>query len=250
VSPSAFDRITDLVIERYFSHPSHLRVNGAPFFSIYDVATLVSGMDGSLPVTRKALDRFREKVRKAGFPDLHLNAIAWNCGLLPGEADSGIGVKDFEDLGFDSVGGYIWVHYAQLKSFGKTVCEYPLVRDGYFDAFRALRGRTSLPAFPNVTMGWDPSPRTVQDDGWSPNLGYPFTPIMETSPGEFREALEATLQMAREEPGFSMVTLNAWNEWTEGSYLEPDERNGWAYLEAVRSVFGIAPAPSPAFCPD
>ena len=34
-----------------------------------------------------------------------------------------------------------------------------------------------------------------------------------------------------------LITLNSWNEWTETSYLEPDDRNGYGYLEAVRRVF-------------
>ena len=33
------------------------------------------------------------------------------------------------------------------------------------------------------------------------------------------------------------VMLNAWNEWTEGSYLLPEKRTGTAYLEALRRVF-------------
>jgi hypothetical protein len=35
-----------------------------------------------------------------------------------------------------------------------------------------------------------------------------------------------------------MITINAWNEWTEGSYLLPDTEHGNAYLEAIRGVFG------------
>jgi hypothetical protein len=35
--------------------------------------------------------------------------------------------------------------------------------------------------------------------------------------------------------------FNCWNEWTEGSYLEPDVANGMKYLEAVRDVFGAEP---------
>ena len=34
-----------------------------------------------------------------------------------------------------------------------------------------------------------------------------------------------------------ILTINAWNEWTEGSYLEPDTVHGMSYLNAIRNVF-------------
>jgi hypothetical protein len=88
-------------------------------------------------------------------------------------------------------------------------------------------------------MGWDSSPRTVQSDVFS-NVGYPFMPMLGNStPEQFRQALvRAKTFLDDAHTGHQILTINAWNEWTEGSYLEPDTEHGYTYLEAIRDVFG------------
>ncbi len=34
-----------------------------------------------------------------------------------------------------------------------------------------------------------------------------------------------------------LVTINSWNTWSEGSYLEPHQEFGYGYLEAIKKVF-------------
>jgi hypothetical protein len=140
------------------------------------------------------------------------------------------------DLGFDSVTSYVWIHHVLLP---KQETDYNTVRDGYFAYWDKAEKMFGVPYFPNVSMGWDSSPRACQDDEFG-NFGYPFTnTISGNTPERFREALEKTRQrLLAQRTGPRVVTINCWNEWTEGSYLEPDTIHGMKYLEAVRDVFG------------
>jgi hypothetical protein len=118
-------------------------------------------------------------------------------------------------------------------------------RDRYLEYWDQAAATYRAPYYPNVTMGWDSSPRTVQSDVFQ-NIGYPFMPALaNNTPEAFRQALamtKARLDQARAagRPGPGILNINAWNEWTEGSYLEPDTVNGMAYLEAIRQVFGAS----------
>ncbi|HHU83636.1 MAG TPA: hypothetical protein GXZ23_00485 [Clostridiales bacterium] len=35
----------------------------------------------------------------------------------------------------------------------------------------------------------------------------------------------------------NLITINSWNEWTETSYLQPDNKYGYGYSEALKRVF-------------
>jgi len=235
VTPDTFDTICDRVIRSYFKHPSYWRIDGRPYFSFHEMTKLMKGF-GSVAETRAALDTFRAKAVAAGLPGLHLNAVVWGRPILPGETKPADAARLVRDLGFDSVTSYVWVHHAALP---KLQTDYGEVRDSYFRYWNVAERKFSVPYYPNVTMGWDSSPRAHQDDEFG-HFGYPFTnTIGGNTPERFKEALAMTKRRLLSKPGGPRIlNINCWNEWTEGSYLEPDQRYGMKYLEAVRDVFG------------
>lgn len=201
---------------RYFKQPNYWRVDGKPYFSIYEVMTLVQGF-GGIEKTRQQLDAFRAKAKAAGLPGIHLNAVGW------GPLSPDIVTK----LGFDSVTDYTWAHHLSPEPYPswalKSEAQWP-----------GLQAKWPVPYFPNVSVGWDNTPRF----SW-------LTNVTGSTPVEFESALrQAKTFLDARTTGPKAITINSWNEWTEGSYLEPDMTNGLGHLEAIRRVFGPNPGPS------
>ena len=234
VSSAAFLRATDHVIAQYFKRPNYWRVPGGCYFSFYDLSALMKSF-GSLAATRAGLDDFRRRARAAGAGEIHLNAVVWGRTILPGEKKVENVNEVLDALGFDSVSSYVWVHHRPMPDFPFT--DYAAYRDHNIADWAKFATAYGRPYFPNVTMGWDPSPRTIQTSNYD-NLGYPFTPILgNNTPAEFKRAVEAVVAHLRERKADPAIfSINAWNEWTEGSYLEPDTKNGFGYLQAIRDV--------------
>jgi hypothetical protein len=235
VTPATFEKIGDHVIKDYFKRSNYWKLDGKPYFSFYELTKLVESF-GSVPATRAALDHFRAKAVTAGLPGLHLNAVVWGQTILPGETQPVDSAKLVKELGFDSVTSYVWIHHVGLP---QQQTDYNYVRDAYFQYWDGAEKQFDVPYFPNVTMGWDPSPRADQRDPFV-NAGYPFmNTISGNTPEKFREALELTKErLLKQKNGPRVLNINCWNEWTEGSYLEPDVAHGFAYLRAIEAVFG------------
>ena len=65
------------------------------------------------------------------------------------------------------------------------------------------------------------------------------TIFVNAHPANYQRWLAAIVAQARAKPvpEERVVFINAWNEWAEGAYLEPDERYGRQFLEATRRAF-------------
>jgi len=234
VSEETFDRLCEEVIEKYFLNPSYYCIGGKPYFSIYHVANFIKSSGGPEPA-KVWLERFRQKARSAGLPGLHLNAVVCGRPILPGECPSDLDVT-VPQLGFDSITSYVWVHHVDLG----TGNEFPYLdaMNGYLRYWDQIRERSRLPYYPNLTVGWDSSPRTIPSEIWSPDASYPYGPVIGgNTPENFEKALICFKKRMRENhtPTFN---INCWNEWTEGSMLEPEGEYGYGYLDVIRDVFG------------
>jgi len=83
------------------------------------------------------------------------------------------------------------------------------------------------PSMPGAFIDWDNTAR----------YGRRARLFLGASPERFRHWFgELARRVAAKPAPESYIWINAWNEWSEGTYLEPDERYGLAHLEAVRDV--------------
>jgi hypothetical protein len=235
VDPETFDRTGDDLINRYFTQPNYWLIDGKAYFSIYDIQNFIDGF-GSVEATVREMKKLDAKAVKAGLKGIHWNLVAWGRAILPGQDAPTNNKELLELLGFDSATSYVWIHHAHLPD---VQTDYNTVRDSYMAHWEQTD--YGVPYYPNVTMGWDSSPRTNQAKEWSSTsgYGYPYTNIIvNNTPDNFKAALRMTKEKLLSNPdGPRILTINCWNEWTEGSYLEPDTKNGTAYLEAVKEVF-------------
>lgn len=234
VTPELFDRIGDEIVAHYFSKPNYWLIDGKAYFSIYDVQNFINSF-GSVEATRAAMEELDRKAIQAGLRGVHWNLVAWSFPVLPFNNQQTDSKEIIKLLSFDSATSYVWIHHTGIP---ELETDYNWTRDTYLKHWDAAKAEYTVPYYPNVSVGWDPSPRTNQDKPWQPS-GYPYTnTIGNNTPENFKAALQMTKDKLLSDPeGPRIFNINCWNEWTEGSYLEPDTKHGMAYLEALKEVF-------------
>ena len=227
VDQHEFSVIVNRIIERYFSQPTYYLIDGSPVFMIYDLENLVRGL-GGYEMTKKHLTWFREQVKAAGFADLHLQLVLWgnnqlNLSGVDSVNESKSNAVLIESLGFDSITHYQFVHFTDIDR------DYVFILEDVKSEWLKVEKQFSIPYFPHLSLGWDNNPRFKE---FRPGIVKNNTP----------ESIKKGLIMARDyidrhpnQP--PLMTINSWNEWTETSYLQPDDLYGYRYLESVKDVF-------------
>jgi lipopolysaccharide biosynthesis protein len=213
-----------------FGDHRYLRIDGRPVFLIY--------RPSDLPDPRRTADTFREEAVRAGLAEpllLGIDAFVFGHDY---RADGLDGTVSFEPaLGLlphmnqSSTLSRPWrklsraVRNARLGVWDTTLKVY----DYRYQRRQSQRRRAGFTHdfYPTICVGWDNTPRR----------GKGAITLVNDTPGSFAEGLAELVEASSRKPlDERVIFVNAWNEWAEGNYLEPDLTDGLAKLEAVQQI--------------
>jgi O-antigen biosynthesis protein len=202
-------------VEPMLRDKRYIRVNGRPLLIVYRPSLL--------PDPRETAQRWRNHMAKS------------NCGGLYLVAVQAFETVDPRPLGFDAAvefpphklaeGAPVLNQQMEIVNpdYQGVICDYSYM----IESAKKTR-RSDFTLFRGVCPSWD-------NDARKPGRGITY---QNSTPALYQEWLAETCRYTAKEPDPDkrLVFINAWNEWSEGAYLEPDRRYGYAYLQATANA--------------
>lgn len=192
--------------------PRYIRINGSPVLLVYRV--------DQLPNPHAVARLWRERCLDAGVGTPHLCAV------------QSFGIGDPREYGFDAA-----VEFPpHTKRAPISPATLPGIRpdfEGYIEDYRTIVDTQIGLEWPDymlyrgVMPAWDNTPRRGKR---SRIVAHSSSELYELW---LAEMVRQTVKRVTEEPA---VFINAWNEWAEGAYIEPDYRFGRARLIATKAA--------------
>ncbi len=214
--------VTRYWIENYFRRPEYLAFDRKPIVIIFAPDRLREdlGIEG----TRKAFELMRAECKAAGLNGLCLVACVGDVG----------GARRAAQEGYDAVSAYNW---PGLGMTGEGMfAPYETLLQGYGKAWAHLLEESPLPLAPlPVSGGWDSRPWHGENN----LVRFGRTP--ESFKRHLLDARRVLNSLTNSVPVPKAILVEAWNEWGEGSYIEPQAEYGFGYLDAIRETFTDAP---------
>jgi len=203
-----------------FKDPRYIRVNGRPLFLVYRSPHIQDHLDDMLTI-------WSAELAKAGLPELYL------CTVRTPPVGKFEATVDFFPP--NTMDASLWkkFKYKFRKKFnpGSLYFRHQIVDYAKFVDSQIIKPRPDYRRFLCPVPNWDNSPRKATT--WS-------TIMTNSSPAAFERWFDFCVRETLEtfEGDERIVFINAWNEWAEGTHLEPDRKWGRGYLEAIQKTLG------------
>jgi len=213
--------VTRFWIEHYFRLPEYLTVDGKPLVIIFSPHRLTEdlGSDG----VRKAFEAMRRECVNHGLKGLYIAACVANASQAQRAAAEG----------YDAVTAYNWP--ALGMKAGEKWSPFDALIDAYKRNWEHIAENSPVPLIVPVSGGWDSRP-------WhGENAIVRFGRNPENFKRHLQDAKSFLDKYVPQGKALPIALVEAWNEWGEGSYIEPHAEFGFGYLDAIREVFTDAP---------
>lgn len=226
-----WDRMVDFWVRFYAPRPEMLRIDGKPVIFIFLARELEASARKFGSSASELLASAQAKARDAGLPGLYFVAGA--------ASEETAVVKDALKTGYGAVTMYNMHRppFVQKESYS-----YAELDEAYRAHWRTYDAVSPVPVFYPMTSGWDKRP-------W----GGSTDPRHDGSlavPSEFESHLRAAKKAIesgrlREGQDARWGLICCWNEFGEGSFIEPTRALGTVMIDKVKSVFGSARSAGP-----
>lgn len=201
-------------VSRYMADSRYIRVNGKPLLIIYRPMLL--------PSPKETVKRWRAWCRSSGVGEIYL------CYTQSFEK------VDPAEYGFDAA-----IEFPPNMSVGPSINDrFPSLGNNSNSTIYDWREfvdrsenyqQPKYKLFRSVCPAWDNTARRKNG----------ATIFVNSTPALYQRWLNNAIRDTKHRhanPDEQLIFVNAWNEWGEGAYLEPDKRYGYAYLQATRDA--------------
>lgn len=211
---------------KFFKDERYIKIDGRPVFLIY--------RSKDIKRRRDMANLWRKLAIENGFPGVYLITMdtGWEKDTFRKCFDATVEFEPIKTLNslstlekffrdskrvFLSKTGLVKIN--MLKKFFLNIYSYDRINRLMINRKYSNKEKIFLGAFP----GWDNSSRKDED----------ALVLKGSSPDKFEKFLNEQIEKSRKIDS-EFIFVNAWNEWSEGAYLEPDKKYGYTYLKALK----------------
>lgn len=203
-------------IKKYVDDSRYIRIDGKPVIIVYN--------PGEIPDCEHTFKQWRRYAKEYGIGDI----LLWTCQTANHTAAE-LNIEDYIDAEVEFPPHNTWkeqfgVRDVDLHGGSAFIYNYDKVVDYQIEKMEK-ESDTKVPIYRCCTMGWDNSARRKQN--WFAYYGYSLKSLYKW----VTSIVKTSKQRFEDKECFAFI--NAWNEWGEGTYLDPDCRYGYANINTV-----------------
>jgi len=220
-----WDEMIEYWLNRHLVNPEYLQIDGKPVIFIFSADFFREHAKTIGLEPAGMLERAREAARAKGLKGIYfvLCVVATDYWVEIFAPVSGVDALTAYNYHFGVAGN--------LKTMTRFSQSYSELDNGYQMQWKWILSHSKIPYFVPMSSGWDKRP-------WGGSK-EPFHDNSMSTPDEFERHLRAGYELITRNPEKTknIGMLCCWNEYGEGSIIEPTKHHGFEYLNRVYKVF-------------